>query len=323
MSPFVDMANQHVCDYLSRFGLLRGASARLHYELTRFGTLVGCTYPTPALPEFLLITDWMAVWALFDDQLERLPDISQHEAVSVVTDQVRNWLSIDRRQVPNQDGPFGAAFVDLWRRIGEVTSLTWQSRFFTDVSAYLDACIWEAQYKETDHIPDLASYIRIRRALGGVRPALDLMELGGRYELPVPVLQDRTFLAFIQAATDVLLWTNDIFSANVEAEQGSLTNLVLILAHTLDLTRTEAALQATRNVFIRMNEMLDLEDALPGLALRYDLSEAQQADVHRFTEGVHHWIRGNADWSVGNERYRTRQQVNENQSNLLLSLIKE
>lgn len=183
-NPYVEEAEAHVRRYLRDFGLVRSEEAKFHYDRTKFGELVGRVYPFAPLDELCIITDWMAVWAIFDDYLERIPDSQSDEDFVELIRETISWLPFAPAEVVSRSGnPIEAAIRDIWNRLADRSSLSWRQRFVRHLTDYLEGCHWESKNRRSGTAPDLPTYISTRRRSGGMRPSMDLSEIGLGIEL--------------------------------------------------------------------------------------------------------------------------------------------
>jgi hypothetical protein len=320
INPATELAEDHVRGYLREFGLLRSADAMFHYDRTRFGELVGRAYPDADPDGLLLITDWMAVWAMFDDYLEKIPDEYGAEEFDSLIDEAIGWLSPPSADAvaESSSNPLAHAFRDIWRRMCARMSPTWQARFVRHVLDYLGGCRWESVNRRHRRFPDLASYVTTRRRFGGMKPSMDLTELGGSFELPEHVHAHQYVQELLAGTADLVLWVNDIFSVEAEAADGNINNIVLVVQHERGCSLQSAVDIVAGMVARRVREFTALT-ANPADGLReLDVPAATLADVDEYIRGMTTWIRGNIDWSRGNERYRSAHyRVSDQQPNYL------
>src|SRR5688500_7786600 len=137
ISPHAEEAERRVRSYMRRFGLLRSPEAAAHYDNSRLGYLTSQIYPDAIRWRLLVITEWFGIWAMFDDQLEKLADTNDPSAIDVAGAALLSWLPLEGPPAQTLEVPFGAAFADVWMRIREHSSATWQARFVKHTKQYL------------------------------------------------------------------------------------------------------------------------------------------------------------------------------------------
>src|SRR6478735_9046002 len=70
INPHFEDADAHLNDWVREVGLIRGATAREHFERAEFGWFAACVYPTADAKDLKLVSDWFALMFLYDDQLD-------------------------------------------------------------------------------------------------------------------------------------------------------------------------------------------------------------------------------------------------------------
>jgi hypothetical protein len=323
INPATDDAERHVRSYLRDVGLLRSPEAMFHYDQTRFGELVGRAYPNADPEGLALITDWMAVWAIFDDQLEKIPDDCSSAAFDSLAEALLSWLDLGGDGVlTDLANPLEVAFLDIWRRIRARSSPAWQARFVRHVADYLGGCRWEAANRRSGRTPPLEDYIETRRRFGGMKPSMDLTELGGRFELSAGLHAHPRTQELLAATADLVLWANDIFSVEAELADGNMNNIVLVYRHERGCTLQNAVDAVAGMLAVRVTEFEALTADLPTADPHSEYAKEGDA-LAAYVTGMWTWIRGNVDWSRGNERYRSaHHRVSEKQPNYLKESLK-
>lgn len=109
-------------------------------------------------------------------------------------------------------------------------------------------------------IPDLESYIVVRRNTSGCKPCFALIEYGARIDLPDEVAQHPTICALEEATNDLVTWSNvstffqlfspllkelpspqqDLFSFNVEQSRKDTHNMIPVIMKQRNLSLQEA-----------------------------------------------------------------------------------
>jgi (+)-beta-caryophyllene/(+)-caryolan-1-ol synthase len=319
-NPDVEEAEVHVREYLREFGLLRSEEAKFHYDRTRFGELVGRAYPFAPLPELCIITDWMAVWAIFDDYLERIPDAQSDERFVALIRETISWFPLDPAEnTPRSGNPIEVAIRDIWDRLTARSSITWRRRFVRHLTDYLEGCHWESKNRRRGIAPDLARYIETRRRFGGMRPSMDLSEIGLGIELSDDVHAHSRVQKLLDNTADLVLWANDVFSVEAEKREGNVNNIVLVIQRTRGISMQEAADEVAGMLRGRCADFIaESDSAVAFFASSGEFTAEQARQVSLYIDAMKSWIRGNIDWSWGNERYRSEHlRTGEDQPNFL------
>ncbi|KAF9237780.1 isoprenoid synthase domain-containing protein [Melanogaster broomeanus] len=89
-------------------------------------------------------------------------------------------------------------------------------RFIRTMDLYFTAVARQVDYLASGHIPDLESYIALRRDTSNVKTCFALAEYAARIDLPDEVQAHPVIKRMEEAANDFASWSNDIFSYHIE-----------------------------------------------------------------------------------------------------------
>ena len=76
------------------------------------------------------------------------------------------------------------------------------------METYFQAVHQQAFYRAERVVPDLETYIEMRRETSGCKPAFDLIEYSLGLELPDDVIEHPIVMALKQGANDFVTWSN-------------------------------------------------------------------------------------------------------------------
>ncbi|EIW84218.1 terpenoid synthase [Coniophora puteana RWD-64-598 SS2] len=171
-------------------------------------------------------------------------------------------------------------------------------RFIALCGTYVEAVCVEAELREQGRVLDLRSFILLRRENSAVRCCLALAEYALGLELPDAVFNDPAFQSVYFCAADMVCWSNDVYSYNMEQAKGHTGNnvvTVLMQEHGIDL---QAAADRVGEVFGQLMEHYTSGSrSLPTWGGKVD------ADAARFLEAAGQWVVGNLEWSFETPRY--------------------
>ncbi|KAF7337860.1 Terpene cyclase [Mycena venus] len=262
------------------------------------GELTAYCYPTTSPERLRVISDFLNY--LF--HLDNISDGMMTRDTEVLSDSVMNALwfcEIYRpsKQQPSDELNAGKLARDFWARCIPDAGPGTQARFKETLGMFFEAVNIQAHMRDTGCIPDIDSYIAIRRDTSGCKPCWALIEYACDFELPKYVVDDPVIEALGQSTNDLVTWSNDIFSYNVEQSRGDTHNMITILmkyhGHTL------------QSAFDYVGELCRLTiDAfqrdratLPSWGPEID------EKVERYVQGLEAWIAGSLHWSFQTERY--------------------
>ncbi|HZS19387.1 MAG TPA: hypothetical protein VFA63_00175, partial [Pseudonocardiaceae bacterium] len=239
--PAAGRANDHVVAWARRHGLARSEAAERRLASARLGDFAARVYPTAAVEDLLLTTDWIAWLDFLDDQNDDrriAPDPQGFDGFLARVADVAASGACDAGT-----GPIGEALADLWTRTRARAGSSLCRRLHLHLMEYLAGNLQQAAYRGLGDVCDLAEYGVLRRAAGGILVTFDLIEIAGGAELPPAVYYSRTYQRLLTTSGDVVCWTNDVLTVEKEAAAGDLLNLVTVLQSAHLCTRSEALAQ--------------------------------------------------------------------------------
>ncbi|KAF7363995.1 Terpene cyclase [Mycena sanguinolenta] len=266
------------------------------------GELTGYCYPTTSPERLRVISDFLTY--LF--HLDNVSDGMMTRDTEVLADSVMNalWLpnayrptSGAGKKQPSDELNAGKAARDFWARCIPDAGAGPQARFKETLGMFFEAVNMEAYMRDTNCIPDIESYIAIRRDTSGCYPCWAMIEYALDIELPDFVAEDPVIKALERSTNDLVTWSNDIFSYNVEQSRGDTQNMIIILMKYHGYTLQSAVdyvgelCRSTIETFQRDR-----------VSVPYWGPEIQEM-VERYVQGLESWMVGSLHWSFKTERY--------------------
>ncbi|THU82031.1 terpenoid synthase [Dendrothele bispora CBS 962.96] len=170
-------------------------------------------------------------------------------------------------------------------------------RFIYTMQLFFDAVAQQASDRAQGVIPDLESYIAMRRDTSGVKPCFVLTAWSAGFELPEEVATHHVITTLEDAANDLITWSNDIFSYNVEQSRNDTHNMISVMMDQQGMSLQ----QAVDFVGDLCKQSIDRFEAarscLPSWSSEVD------RNVQIYVEGMQDWIVGSLHWSFDTERY--------------------
>ncbi|MEV0355239.1 hypothetical protein AB0H71_04160 [Nocardia sp. NPDC050697] len=295
-NPHRDAATAHVDAWVREHGLVERAAVRARFAETDFGAFAAATYPAADAAGLELVTDWLAWLFLLDDQLD-------DGALGRAPDQLAALLTAIMAVLAGRAAEPGApaivrALDDLWRRTAPATGELWRHRFTGHATQCALAVVWEVDNRVRGIVPAEAEYLERRRHTGAIYPCMDLIEVVAGIELPEAVYRGEPFTRALDAACDVVCWTNDLVSLDKEAALGEYHNLVLLLEHWRGVERRVAVELGRARAAERLRDFHGAE--IEVLAAHPE----HRAELAAYLAGMRSWMRGHLDWSASSGRYR-------------------
>ncbi|THH17076.1 hypothetical protein EW146_g3682 [Bondarzewia mesenterica] len=155
-------------------------------------------------------------------------------------------------------------------------------RFIDGMVLFFSAVTQEARDRSHHDIADLESYIALRRDTGGCKSCFALIEYAAGIDIPDSVMQHPSIGILEEATNDIVAWTNDIFSYDVEAARGDIHNIVIVVMNEQDISLQEAV-------------------DFVGDLCNHSIDTFEQ--VEKYVDGLQNWIIGSLHWSFETPRY--------------------
>ena len=96
----------------------------------------------------------------------------------------------------------------FWTRLSRTASPGARRRFISTFELFFDAVARQAQDRSTTTVPDLESYIAMRRDTSGCKPCWALIEYANNLDLPDDVMEHPLIASLGEAANDLVTWSN-------------------------------------------------------------------------------------------------------------------
>jgi len=201
------------------------------------------------------------------------------------------------KQQPEDELNPGKLARDFWARCIKDAGPGCQARFKETLELFFEAVNIQARARDAGIIPDLESYIDVRRDTSGCKPCWALIEYALDIDLPDFVVEHPVIKALNQGTNDLVTWSNDIFSYNVEQSRDDTHNMIVILMkyHGHDL---QGAVDYVGDLCAQtIDTFVENRSKLPSWGPEVDDM------VQRYVMGLQDWIVGSLHWSFMTHRY--------------------
>ncbi|KAJ8480777.1 hypothetical protein ONZ51_g6432 [Trametes cubensis] len=266
------------------------------------GELTAYCYTTCSAERLRVVSDFMNY--LF--HLDNISDGMMRTGTEELSDVVMNALwfpdryeptRCPRKMQPAAEPSAGKMARDYWLRCIRDAKPGPQARFKENLELFFEAVHQQARDREAGIIPDLESYMNVRRDTSGCKPVFDLIEYAVDIDLPDFVVTHPVIQALNQGANDLVTWSNDIFSYNVEQARGDTHNMIPILMELQGLDLQSAVDFVGGLCKQTIDAFVENQRNLPSFGPELD------RDVALYVQGMQDWIVGSLHWSFMTERY--------------------
>ena len=185
---------------------------------------------------------------------------------------------------------------------------------------FFEAVRQQAECRADGSIPDLDTYIWMRRETSGCKPVFDLIEYSLDLELPDAVVEHPVIVALNNGANDLVTWSNvsvpvsllspipicqwltrsaqqDIFSYKVEHARGDNHNMINVFMAKDGLTLQQAVDRIGDMCKQTIDTFVENQAQVPSWGDDID------KEVKLYVNGLKEWIVGSLHWSFMTARY--------------------
>ncbi|KAL6302458.1 terpenoid synthase [Sparassis latifolia] len=253
--------------------------------------LAAHAYHYAAYEQFRTICDFISVLFTLDEISDEQNGADARTTMNVFLEVLTdpNW----------DDGTQLAKFCrDFRARFSSTCGPACYGRFLKLCKGYIDAVIVEAELREREEVLDLQSYLPLRRANSAVPFCFGLFDYALGIDLPDEAYEHPIFKRMLTAAIDMVCWSNDLYSYNMEQAMGHTGNNILTVLMKQENIDLQAAADYVGEHFgILVEEFVADKARLPSFGPHID------AMVAKHIMGMETWAIGNLEWSFEVPRY--------------------
>ncbi|MET7457998.1 terpene cyclase [Streptomyces sp. NPDC005574] len=306
VGPGLDEARRHNLAWVRRFGLVTDDRSAAWYASWDMPRLAALGFPHAQGPALALCADAMGFFFVFDDQFDGPLGRDPARTARVC----RRLIDVAHGATPPAGAdPCTAAFADIRVRGTRGAHPAWTARTAHEWEYYFAAHAHEAIGRVRGTPADLETYLHVRRGIAATDLPLSLGERAAGITVPAAAFHSPQLRIMRQAAIDVTLMCNDVYSVEKEEARGDVDNLVLVLEHARHLTRAEAVTAVRHRVNRCVRRFRELTAQTPAVCAQLRLCPQEQAAVDTYMEIMAAWMSGYHAWQTETLRYRTAQEV--------------
>jgi hypothetical protein len=208
---------------------------------------------------------------------------------------------------------FHLILCSFFTRLSLTASCGSRQRFISTLSLFFDAISRQALDRAKGEVPDLESYISLRRDTSGCKPCWALIEYANNLDLPDDVMEHPLVVSLGEAANDLVTWSNvyfvfsrsrpfalfinylqDIFSYKVEHSKHDTHNMIAVLMHHHSLSLQSAVDFVGDLCKQSIDRFLEDREALKRCSPAW--GKKIDAEVGVYVDGLANWIVGSLHW---------------------------
>ncbi|MFD8998631.1 terpene synthase family protein [Streptomyces abikoensis] len=305
LNPHHEYAEKAAVQWAHEYGLDRTPAAVQRLTDMQCGMFSALWCPRLDREGAVILAKWIIWLFLWDDIFDDGPLGRDPIAFRAALVQVDRALT--EPPGPPDDSftlPLARALADIWRELHARAPESVRRRFPVSVRIYLRAMSDETRNRAAEAIPDLNSYLRLRRVNGATRCSIDMLE--GLQGVDVPDSLRHGLYGELRAfASELWLWSNDTFTVRKDLLYRNPHNLVLVLREARGLSLQDAAHQAAHMVEQRMRDFVRVAERLQELVdLPEDPHSRAKEPVLRGVRMLKEGTSGYFRWQETTLRYR-------------------
>ncbi|RYZ42507.1 MAG: hypothetical protein EOO71_07755 [Myxococcaceae bacterium] len=298
--PFRFLTNPHLPSATKRvLELVPAGVLGERHEVEDFTALASRFYPD-ASEEGLVLGAMLVTWLFaVDDTYDRDATFAA-EPVGV-----QQWMRTCQRLVEHEPLPTQATPMHRFSHLfgtwlAERTNPSWRWRFLLSLEAFFRGSLETVKQRGAKRVPDMEWYLSTRGPDSGSELCLLLHEPLGGFELTEDLLKDVELQRLRELCIRHLFIVNDMVSYELEVTQRDIPgNLLRLMMEAESLSFEDAV---THCIELANREALLFEALASKRCAR--AGEPMQG-VEHYVRGMRALMRGNLDWALTAERYRT------------------
>lgn len=304
VSEHLEYARARHLRWVWDMGLVRSRTGFDEYRSWDLPQAAARTYPYASAEDMVVLMNWFSLAFLFDDQF----DAGRPDRADVIADVARELIVTPLRpagSTPRVVCPITVAWAQVWERLSDGMSLTWQTRFAASWGRFLVAHCEEVDLAARGLTGTLGldEYAVFRRRTVGIHHSIDAGERSRGFEVPARAMAHPLMERMRDLAADTIGFMNDIHSFERERRRGDGHNLIAVLHRERGCSWEEAAAEAYRMTTACLDEYLELEARVPRMCDELALDADERERVDKGVQAIQHWIEGNYEWALTSGRY--------------------
>ncbi|TFK27829.1 terpene synthase [Coprinopsis marcescibilis] len=255
------------------------------------GELTAACYPDADLFHLRVCDDFMNYLFNLDDWLDEFDLDDTYGMANCCLAAMRDPVGCDT------DKRAGLMTKSYFARYVSTAGFRSTERFIANMDLFFQSVVTQTRNRALGVVPDIESYIAIRRDNSGCKPCFQLAEFAAGIDLPDEIIQHPIIQSLEEASNDLVTWSNDLFSFNVEQSRHDNFNLVSVVMYEKGWSLQEAV-NFVGALCKKTIERFDSEKRnLPSWGRERD------EEVAMYIDGLQNWIVGSLHWSFDSERY--------------------
>jgi Terpene synthase family 2, C-terminal metal binding len=299
VNPHRQAAEASSLTWLMKHGLAPTLKHRARVSKAHLSTLVAGFYPTAALAQLKLASDYVC-WAFALDDVGDETDVGERPGRLLDLFEGLEWV-LQGRTPSSAANALDRGLSDVLQRVSKFTSDAQLAEFVEGNRAYFGGMLWEANNRAHAQVPDETAYLTFRPAAGAVPSFFSLIEPLEQIALSPAVRAHRAVQHLARLAGSIICWINDVLSYEKERAHGDFHNLVMVYEHHRRIPPSVAAPQAIARINSAIAEFSSVAESVPSFGATDD------RELRRYVDTLRAVIRITLAWTYDSTRYHDGQ----------------
>nr|QOJ43463.1 MTPSL [Adiantum capillus-veneris] len=307
---------------LAQFSNMHGAHGRpssfsadhlINSAFHQVATLAFSNGLSPRMPPIIKMMDWFfMIDNILDDPQEMGADLAR--ADHLVDNVLTVFLGTYQHPSSSPSAPLVSIITECaaewWAEMCQGMPPKLKARLSKAFCDYLEANRQQVPFRNSRHLPDVETYLKIRADSIGWRPCAVVIEHAQAFELDDEALSHPLLIALHEATVQHITLVNDITSFKKEYMQGDFCNMVFILyfkklydSERVEAGRPEPTLQGAVLEVVKMIKERDDEC----VRLMREIGKCEKLmgkdGMVQYLEGLGLCMSGNLYWHLVSDRY--------------------
>ncbi|KIJ08221.1 hypothetical protein PAXINDRAFT_18633 [Paxillus involutus ATCC 200175] len=259
------------------------------------GRFAARCYPNASYPQLRVCSDFLH-WLFHIDDLS--DDIDSH-SIRNVSNVVMN--SLYHPHTYRSSARLNWMTTDFYKRMIQTASPGTCQRLKEGIEIFFRGLHQEAIDRASGYVPDLGSYITLRRDTSACKACWVLIEYVNNLDIPDEVMDHPIIRSLNDTTIDFAAWSNDLYSYHIENSKGHTHNIIDAVMKEKDLD-VQGAMDFVGELCKRsIDRFVEDRKKLPSWGEKID------KDVAVYVEGLADWMPANLHWCFETERYYGKQ----------------
>lgn len=302
VNPLAQQAEDEAVIWLRQTGFVTTAAQEEHLRSFKFGLYHGLATPHVDLPHLLIGLKWFCWGSLADDQYDNYEGGEREERLMRAISEIEAVIS----GVEIADRPANAiivGFAEFWPELTAGLSQQRRRQVAGHFMDYLHAVAVQINFQAHGRIPDIATFLGMRRNTIAMIFQADVLEIVSQIPVPDKLRDSLAFRELVSCFADITAWHNDVYGLEKDIADGQTCNMVRVVAASEGCLLHDAVTRVLHRAMERQRVFLEIQESLPLVADRLGLPAEAGESAVRLAQDLRAYTYANLVWARETRRY--------------------